>query len=104
MICVREKVVRRDRPPSARRIKFAICQRFVTPGSADRIDNSPGRLYLVAANEERCITSHDVQKEPLISLWGVSAEFRIVAKIHPDRPHLDAGPGNFPIESKVNAF
>src|SRR5687768_6209881 len=57
---LREKIVGGDRSPRASGIKFAIAERFVRPTLADRIDNLPRGLHLIAPNKKCRVTRHHI--------------------------------------------
>src|ERR1043165_3600231 len=101
MAGLREQIIGRHWAPCPRRIKFTVGQWPVPPAFADAIENFPGRFDLIPSDEQRGIARNYVQQKALISFGRVSAELRVIAEVHADRPHLDARAGNFAIEAQV---
>src|SRR5260221_6254191 len=99
-----EKIFRRDGAPSAGGIELPVGQRFILPAVANGINNAPCGFDLVAPDEKCRVPSHRLEQKPLISFRGISAKFCVVAKVHPDGPHLQTCPGNFTVESKIDSF
>src|SRR5688500_3762846 len=77
-----EKIVGLAASPSARRIKFAIAQRFLRPTFANRINNLPGGFHFIAANEKRGVARHDIEQQSFIRFRCVGAELGVVVEMH----------------------
>src|ERR1035441_7814394 len=99
-----QQIVRRYRPPCARRIKLTIGQRFACPRFPNAIHNLPCGLDLVPADEERGVAGHGFEQEAFVSLGGVGAELSVVTEMHAHGANLSAGTGHFAVKPKGNAF
>src|SRR5688572_7629910 len=104
MTMIREKFVSCLGAPCSCRVKLLLVERLGRPHLADRVDNAPGSLHFVPANEQRRVARDGLEQKTLVSLRRVRAEFAVVAEEHAHGAQLHARPGNFPVETKRNTF
>ena len=104
MAALGQQFIRRDRTPTADRIKLLRRQWRTRPAGADGIDDAPGGFHFVAPDEKGRVPANCFEQEPLVSLGRVGAEFGIIAEVHSHRSQPHAGARNFPVEAKRNSF
>ena len=70
----------------------------------DRVDNRPGCLGLVAADEECLIADHAVVNEALVGLGRLDVERRLVFEFERDRLDVERSAGHLGVQSPTDAF
>src|SRR5579885_1839373 len=91
-------------PPGACRVGVDGIGRHGLPDVGDAVDDLPGSLDLVAANEKRGVALHGVGDQAFVSFRRFDAEGAAVVEIHIDRGEVAFGPWNLGAEANGDAL
>src|SRR5580698_5547519 len=83
-----------DGAPGAGGVEFAVGEGFVGPAVADGIDDLPGGLDFVAADEEGGVAGDGFEEETFVGFGGVGAKLGVVAEMHAHGADFHGGAGN----------